>query len=193
MKGQLYGIYIPAEADIESCSVRSKEKLTSLFESGVNYDGFAYPYFDSVLMSDAFERFGLPFGTHSLVWDADGRLDGTDAIPLDYDYRQITGFLSDGMYEPKENELLIGGFEHIVSGTVQPWAIREHSRKFCSFCEHIARMEGVTLKGLTGGYVVAEVDNASTLEKVCDIFNAKTSGVCIYRGLRNGAAELEEK
>lgn len=190
MTGQLYALYTPCTDGIEQCAARCKRRLTELFESGVNYDGFTYPYFDSVLMSDAFERFGLPFGTHTLLWDGDGRLEGTDAKPIGFDFCAINGFLMRDLYQPVGEELLIGGYELVISGALQPWALREHSRKFCSFCEHIARMDVVKLKGLTGGYVVAEVSGDDTLEKVKDIFNAKTGGIC--RVLRSGAADLEE-
>lgn len=191
MKGQLYGLHISGENGMENCAALSKRQLTELFDSGINYDGFAYPYFDSVLMSDAFERYGLPFGTHALIWDADGRLSDSDARPLGFDYRNILDFLESGMYQPSENEVLIGGYEQIITGAAQPWAIREHSRKFCSFCEHIARMTGVKLKGLTGGYVVAELENDAIIEKISEIYNAKTGGIC--RILRYGAAGQEEK
>lgn len=190
MPGQLFGVYTGCGKGIEQCAQDSKSALTALFEGGVNYDGFAYPYFDSVLMSDAFERFGLPFGTHSIIWDSDGRLADSGVQPLGFDYRRIVDFLGRGMYEPAENELLIGGFEQVIAGVTQPWAIRECSRKFCSFCEHIARMDGVKLKGLTGGYVVAEVSDSAVLEKICEIYNAKTGGIC--RVLQNRAAKLEE-
>ena len=87
------------------------------------------------------------------------------------------------MYQPQRSQLLVGGYEHIIAGASQPWAIREHSRKFCSFCEHIARMEGVKLLGLTGGYAVVEVENDCILEKICNIFKAKTGGMCqVLRG-----------
>jgi len=191
MPGQLYGLYTACEDGIEACARQSKQRLTALFDQSINYDGFAFPYFDSVLMSDAFERFGLPFGTHCIIWDADGRLTDADAAPLGYDYRLICDFLAENMYAPAENEILVGGFEQLITGASQPWAIREHSRKFCSFCEHIARMEGVTLKGLTGGYVVAEIADESVLDKIREIYTAKTGGIC--RVLYGGRAEREEK
>lgn len=179
MNGQLYGLYVDPGDGMEACAARCKQRLTELFAEGFNYDSNAFPYFDSVLMSDAFERFGLPFGTHSIIWDPDGRFEGRhDVCALGYDYGQIVYFLSEGMYQPKDNELLIGGFEQLIAGAGQPWAIREYSRKFCSFCEHIARMEGVRLKGLTGGYVVAEVSEGETLKEIRKIYSAKTGGIC---------------
>ncbi len=178
MRGQLYGLYTRCDSGIEQCAADAKQLLTELFENDIIYDGFAFPYFDSVLMSDAFERFGLPFGTHSIIWDADGRFeDRHDVCALGYDYGKIASFLSEGLYQPHGDELLIGGFERLIAGACQPWAIREHARKFCSFCEHIARMDGVTLKGLTGGYVVAEVSD-DTLGKIREIYSAKTGGMC---------------
>jgi len=191
MPGQLYGLYTACEDGIEACARQSKQRLTALFDQSINYDGFAFPYFDSVLMSDAFERFGLPFGTHCIIWDADGRLTDADAAPLGYDYRLICDFLAENMYAPAENEILVGGFELLIAGATMPWTIREFSRKFCSFCEHIGRMNGVKVLGVTGGYAVITLENVDILPEIENIYNAKTGGIC--RVLRPGAAELEEQ
>lgn len=191
MTGELYGMYTAGENGIEQCARDCRQCLTALFDSGVNYDGFAYPYFDSLLMSGETEQYGVPFGTHTLLWDGDGRLDGTDAQKLGFDYRDILAFLSKRLYRAAENELLVGGFEMLIAGATQPWTIREFSRKFCSFCEHIARMNGVKVLGLTGGYAVIRLENEGILSEIENVYNAKTGGIC--RVLRHDAAELEVK
>jgi len=191
MTGELYGLYAACDGDISRCALDCREQLTALYDSGVNYDGFAYPYFDSLLMSGITGQYGVPFGTHALLWDGDGRLEGTAARRLGFDYRDIRRFLVSGLYRPAENELLAGGFERLIAGCTQPWTIREFSRKFCSFCEHIARMDGAKLLGLTGGYAVIQLDCEELLTEIEEIYNAKTGGIC--RVLRPGAAELEEK
>ena len=85
----------------------------------------------------------------------------------------------------------MGGFELLIAGSTQPWTIREFSRKFCSFCEHIARMNGVKAFGLTGGYAVIKLENEDILSDIENVYNAKTGGIC--RVLRHSAAELEVK
>ncbi len=191
MTGDLYGLNVSCEAGIEQCARDSRKRLTALFDAGVNYDGFVYPYFDSLLMSGETEQYGVPFGTHSLLWDGDGRLEGSGAVRLGFDYRDVHRFLVSGLYIPGEDELLVGGFELLIAGSTQPWTIREFSRKFCSFCEHIARMSGVKVLGLTGGYAVISLENEDVLSEIENIYNAKTGGIC--RVLRRGAAELEVK
>jgi len=189
MTGQLYGLYIDREKGIEQCSAECRRQLTAIYERGVNYDGFAYPYFDSLLMNGESEPYTIIFGTHSLLWDCDGRLDGTEARPIGFDYRDIRRFLSDQIYIPNDDELLLGGFGELISGATQPWAIREFSRKFCSFCEHIARMGGVKVLGLTGGYVVVRLENEDILDQLKEIYNAKTGGIC--RVLSRRGSDLE--
>jgi|GEM_PF-2431629 len=190
MTGELYGLCIDFEQGIEQCAADSRSRLSELYDSGVNYDGFAYPYFDSLLMSGVTEQYGIPFGTHALLWDGDGRLKESDVQSVGFDYRRILEFLSYGLYEPKEGELLVGGYELLVSGATQPWTLREYSRKFCSFCEHIGRMDGVKMLGLTGGYAVIRLENAEMLEEIKNIYNAKTGGVC--QVISRGKAEAEE-
>lgn len=191
MIGRMYGLYVGWDEGIEKCSADCREKLTQIYESGVNFDGFTYPYFDSLLMTAETEPYSILFGTHSLLWDGDGRLEDSEAAEIGFDYRDILNFLTKDLYLPKEDELLLGGFEQLIAGSTQPWAIREFSRKFCSFCEHIARMDGVKVFGLTGGYAVAKVDNDEILAQIQEIYNAKTGGIC--RVLRSNAADLEEK
>ena len=191
MIGELYGLYVSCAESIEACSRDCRSALTAIYDSGVNYDGFAYPYFDSLLMTSDSEPYSILFGTHSLLWDVDGRLEETDARPLGFDYRRIREFLANDLYQPMPGEYLLGGFEELICGATQPWAIREHSRKFCSFCEHIARMSGVNVLGLTGGYVVIHPDSENILEQLKEIYNAKTGGIC--RVLRGKAADLEVK
>ncbi|MBE6760045.1 MAG: hypothetical protein E7554_08150 [Ruminococcaceae bacterium] len=191
MIGELYGLYISPEKGMEQCARDCRQQLTALFESGVNYDGFAYPYFDSLLMSCWTEQYGVPFGTHTLLWDGDGRLEDSSARKLGFDYRDILGFLRSGLYRPAEGEILVGGFELLIAGATMPWTIREFSRKFCSFCEHIGRMNGVKVLGVTGGYAVITLENVDILPEIENIYNAKTGGIC--RVLRPGAAELEEQ
>ncbi len=190
MTGELYGLYIDHRQNIAGCAVSCRSRLTEIYESGVNYDGFCYPYFDSLLMSGHTEPYGVPFGTHTVLWVGDGRLADTEAESIGFDFRRLKAFLSSGLYEPAEDELLLGGFEYLAEGAVQPWTLRELSRKFCSFCEHIGRMEGVAVLGLTGGYAAVRLDNEELLETIGGIYNSKTGGVC--RVLRSGAAEPEE-
>ncbi len=178
MTGQLYGLYIGCDHGVSQCAADSRSRLTGVFESGVNYDGFCYPYFDSLLMSGHTEQYGIPFGTHALLWDGDGRLEGTEAQHIGFDYRDVLSFMTKGLYRPEEGELLLGGYEQLAAGSTQPWALREHSRKFCSFCEHIGRMDGVKLLGLTGGYAVVRLENEDMLDEIKNIYNAKTGGLC---------------
>lgn len=141
-------------------------------------------------MSDAADGHGLLFGTHSLIFDEDGRLGDCDLTALEPDCRALTGFLTEGLYVPQAGEALVGGWEQFVPGSPQPWALREHSRRFCSFCEHIARMEGVKMLGLTGGYAAVALEDEGILDRIAEIFAAKTAGRC--RVLRAGAAAWEE-
>ena len=178
MTGELYGLSVGCEQGIEHCALECRRQLNGLYDRGVNYDGFVYPYFDSLLMSGVTEQYGVPFGTHTLLWDGDGRLEDTAALRLGFDYRDIAAFLTRDLYSPAKGELLMGGFEQLIAGGTQPWTIREHSRKFCSFCEHIARMDGVKVLGLTGGYAVVRLENEDILDELFDIYNAKTGGIC---------------
>ena len=192
MKENITAISFAAAAAPEECSAAMKALLTRLFESGtVTYDQFLFPYADSLLLSGGCAEPPHFFGSHSLLWQVEPeRLLNCEAelFPdkpgifklqnLELSAQSIKNFFADGEAE-NENYILAGGFSELISGSLRPWAIREHSRHFCSFAEHISRLEGYTLCGLAGGCIALSAkgikENYET--ELAEIYSAKTGGI----------------
>lgn len=181
MSERFFGLKITG-GDIQSRSAAAEHEFARLLGLCHTYDRFLYPYYDSLISGRSGEPAPGLLGTHAVLWDVGRFLSGADDCceytELAPDYREISDFLAEGLLAPPEGCVLLGGFGELITGSVRPWSIREHSRKFCSFCEHISRMDGVKSYGLTGGYLCASIEPPAKLCEIERIYNAKTSGVC---------------
>ncbi|MBQ9993374.1 MAG: hypothetical protein IJP17_01515 [Clostridia bacterium] len=186
---KIIGIKIGGEMPLCEHSDAMRRIFMRLVESGaVTFDSFLYPYADSLLLSDDVisGTQGYFFGSHALLWDVGedmlrrciGNTDDVTVCTMACDAREIEHFLREGICQPSAGEHLIGGFEALLTGTVRPWAVREHARRFCSLSEHIARMKGLSVLGITGGCIMFSAEEGTDISALPALYTAKTGGVC---------------
>ncbi|MBE6752809.1 MAG: hypothetical protein E7559_00395 [Ruminococcaceae bacterium] len=189
MNGRIIGFRFDCPQEPELCAAAMQRLLRILTDKGLaTFDLFLYPYTDALLLSERGST--AMFGTHALLWGFDERALAEAAVEacqgrtallrpraclLDNDMRDIAAFFSEGVHTPAEGEVLVGGLASLLAGSVRPWAIREQSRRFCSFCEHLARTKGVQPVALCGDKLLIKSEEDS-LAAVEELYAAKTGG-----------------
>ena len=183
MKDILTGLRFSPDTPPEKCSAATKTMLMRLFDNGaVTYSQFLYPYADSLLLSEDGDAGQYFFGTHSLLWNiapetVEELLDTDlphETVQVGCSAADITEFLDISGFDC--GEMLLGSFDELLIGSVRPWSIREQSRKFCSFAEHIARMKGCSVHGTVGGYLAVSAENTGR-EEFARLYEAKTGRI----------------
>lgn len=191
MTNTLIGLRFAGELPLTDCAKAMRNTLRALVEEQrATFDRLLFPYADTLLLFSEAGRDSV-FGTHALLlgFDADelaravfsacgkdtARLDPR-ARSLEFDRDAIASFLAEGMTEG--NHEYIGSFASLLGADVRPYDIREASRKLCSFCEQAARTKGVTLHGLTGGTVCADVD-PDAVDGIIGLYHSKTGGKAV--------------
>lgn len=191
LKYELIGLTVGSEKGLCSAALAMQELLNSLCETEfVTYDRIIYPYADSLLLS---KRDGYPilFGQKALLWGVDlsslerAAKNASLALGTEIEYStavfeccaaDIEKFLAKP--EAQTDTYSLGGFHPLTSGTVTPWGVREYSRRFCSFCEHISRMNGVEVVSLNAGYIcVKDTVSQKLLRELKKLYEAKTGGL----------------
>lgn len=195
MNDKIIGLRLDVQTDSEQNSAIMKKICSALFDSGrVTFSQFLFPYVDSLLIADNNALQPSFFGSHALLWDIDIQLVndciaavcGNDTqrpelVEIEFNASEIADFFG----EPYvlENGLYVGGFASLLTGKIRPWAIREHARGFCSFAEHIARMSGFSVHGLTADYIAVRCEHEPDEAELKRLFAAKTGGILkIKRG-----------
>ena len=181
MNDKLTGLRFSPELPAEEASRAVKALFIRLFDSGkVTYSQFLFPYADSLLLSD--EGGDCFFGTHALLWNVDEQLLEScfgDAAPqvvtLEWSASSVTDFLK--INDNNENAMMLGAFDELLLGSVRPWSVREQSRKFCSFAEHISRMKGCEVLGTAGGYLAVQSDEPLIKQQLAALYEAKTGRI----------------
>lgn len=194
MKYELTGLTVCSDDTLCNAAQVTQAILCALCEDAfLTYDRIVYPYADSLLLA---KRNGYPilFGQKTLLWNVDiasiekavesaafslGRYIEYSAQPVECSAAAVEKFLVKP--QPQEGTISIGGFHRLVAGVVTPWGIREHSRRFCSFCEHISRQEGVEVIALNAGYISIKAVDTRLLRDLKKLYEAKTGGIMLKK------------
>lgn len=202
MKYKLIGLTVCTKDGLSDAASAMQSVLSHLCDAEfVTYDRILYPYADSLLLA---KREGYPvlFGQKSVIWDVPEKslrraVDAAEralgkeieytAVPLECCSRDIEKYLSRPDDEPETVSL--GGFHKLTAATVTPWGIREHSRRFCSFCEHISRMKGIEVVSLNAGYISIKPVDANHIRELRKLYESKTGGAMLKKNPRQKATE----
>lgn len=189
MNNKIIGLRLDVRSKSEHNSMIMKNICSALFESGkVTFSQFLFPYVDSLMLAESTAATPCFFGSHVLLWDIDTQLindcvsevcGNDDNLPeileLELNSSEITGFF--GEPHTFENRISVGGFSSLLTGKITPWSIREHARGFCSFTEHIARMAGYNVHGLSADYIAVRCEHDPDETELKRLFAAKTGGI----------------
>lgn len=186
MKDTIIGLRFPSDMPPEECSRVAKKLFVSLFETGrVTYSQFLYPYADSLLLSEESGGEQSFFGTHSLLWNIDPEmpekvlLRGVPGVPFEIEQLDFSTERLMHFFDIKDREtdmMLFGAFDELLVGSIRPWSIREQARKFCSFAEHISRMNGCKVCGTVGAYLGVRAENMQPGD-FAPLYEAKTGRI----------------
>lgn len=189
MNDKIIGLRLDVRGDSEHNSAIMKKICSALFNSGaVTFSQFLFPYVDSLLLAETNTSQPSFFGSHALLWDADMHLINDcisavcgnehhppEIVELELNASDIAEFF--GELSAAEGRISVGGFSSLLTGKIRPWAIREHARGFCSFTEHIARMSGYSVHGLSADYIAVSCEHEPDEAELKRLFAAKTGGI----------------
>ena len=189
MNDKIIGLRLDMQGNSEYNSVIMKKICSALFTSGkVTFSQFLFPYVDSLMLAESQSAQTFFFGSHLLLWDIDTQLINEcvstvcsndykppEIVELGLDASEIAEFFGEPFVF--EDKMCVGGFSSLLTGKIRPWAIREHARGFGSFTEHIARMSGFSVHGLTADYISVRCEHEPDEAELKRLFAAKTGGI----------------
>lgn len=192
MSEKITALRLTGSRDIAKLSAQMKKIFVGLFSSGgVTYSQFLFPYADSLLLSAESED--CFFGSHALLWSVsperlkqcahtacgeDMSWLGLEITEIELTAPAIATFLAAA--DVPESGIETGSYAALLSGNVRTWSLREHSRGFCSFAEHIARMNGYGVYGYCGGRLLIETENSLDEKLLTELYCSKTGGIAEF-------------
>lgn len=167
---EITGIYIPClEGGIPAASEMMRRVFCELRERGILHRQILYPYSDDLLLTG---RLPGMFGTHALLCDVPGDMIKDVLLEIAGEKAKaesINSVIERSLFLYRYQALppgtvKLGSITSLAAGTFSAWAIRQHSRRLCSFAEHMTREGKYPVLGYSGDALIVEMDDWHKIE-----------------------------